>query len=127
MSTIRLCLADKVPYNILGDDSAAKLLEKLESLYMTKSLMIRLFLKEQLYKLSMKEGTFMIISIYSIKLFVICLVSKLELRMRIKLRFYCLLCCHRMSISLQPYSMEKIRLAWRRLLLHFFRMRCGRN
>lgn len=41
-SAIHLCLIDEVLYNILNEDSVAKLWLKLESLYMTKSLTNRL-------------------------------------------------------------------------------------
>lgn len=55
-SVIRLCFADEVQYNILNEDSAGKLWLKLESLYTTKSLMNRLYLKQKLYILRMREG-----------------------------------------------------------------------
>jgi hypothetical protein len=57
LSTIRLCLADDVLFNIIGDDTTSSLWSKLESLYMTKSLTSRIYLKRQLYSLRMKEGT----------------------------------------------------------------------
>jgi hypothetical protein len=57
LSTIRLCLADDVLFNIVGEDTTSGLWSKLESLYMTKSLMSRIYLKRQLYSLRMKEGT----------------------------------------------------------------------
>jgi hypothetical protein len=45
LSTIRLCLADDVLFNIVGEDTTSGLWRKLESLYMTKSLMSRIYLK----------------------------------------------------------------------------------
>jgi hypothetical protein len=57
LSAIRLCLADDVLFNIVTEKTAAGLWSKLESLYMTKSLTNRIFLKRQLYSLRMKEGT----------------------------------------------------------------------
>lgn len=57
LSTIRLCLADDVLFNIIGENITAGLWCKLESLYMTKSLTSRIYLKRQLYSLRMKEGT----------------------------------------------------------------------
>lgn len=45
MSMIRLFLVDEVLYNILNKDSPTKLRLKLENLYMTKSLINRLYLK----------------------------------------------------------------------------------
>jgi hypothetical protein len=57
LSTIRLCLADDVLFNIVGEDTTSGLWSKMESLYMTKSLTSRIYLKRQLYSLRMKEGT----------------------------------------------------------------------
>jgi hypothetical protein len=57
LSTICLCLADEVLFNIVGEDTTSCLWSKLESLYMTKSLTSRIYLKRQLYSLRMKEGT----------------------------------------------------------------------
>lgn len=55
-SAIRLYLADEVLYNILNEDSTVKLWLKLESFYMIKSLTNRLYLKQKLYTLQMREG-----------------------------------------------------------------------
>ena len=57
LSTIHLCLVDDVLFNIVGNDTTSGLWSKMESLYMTKSLTIRIYLKRQLYSLWMKEGT----------------------------------------------------------------------
>ena len=57
LSTIRLCLADDVLFDIVGEDTTSGLWSKLESLYMTKSLTSRIYLKRQLYSLRMKEST----------------------------------------------------------------------
>jgi hypothetical protein len=57
LSTIHLCLADEVLFNIVGEDTTSGLWSKLESLYMTKSLTRRIYLKRHLYSLRMKEGT----------------------------------------------------------------------
>jgi hypothetical protein len=57
LSTIRLCLADDVLFNIVGDDTKSDLWSNLESLYMKKSLTSIIYLKRQLYSLQMKEGT----------------------------------------------------------------------
>ena len=57
LSTVRLCLADDVLFNIAGEKSTASLWSKLESLYMTKSLTNKIYLKRQLYGMKMKEGT----------------------------------------------------------------------
>ena len=57
LSTIRLCLANDVLFNIIGETSAASLWNRLENLYMTKSVTNRIYLKRQLYGMKMKEGT----------------------------------------------------------------------
>jgi hypothetical protein len=57
LSTICLCLADEVLFNIVGEDTTSGLWSKLESLYMTKPLTSIIYLKRQLYSLQMKEGT----------------------------------------------------------------------
>jgi hypothetical protein len=56
-STIQLCLADEVMYNVMDEETATGLWLKLESLYMTKSLSNKLYLKKKLYGLRMQEGT----------------------------------------------------------------------
>src|SRR3954464_3710093 len=55
--TIILCLSDEVLYNVMNEDTAAGLWSRLESLYMTKSLSNKLYMKKQLYSLRMAEGT----------------------------------------------------------------------
>jgi hypothetical protein len=57
LSTICLCLADDVLFNIVGEDTTSGLWCKLEILYMTKSFTSGIYLKRQLYSLWMKEGT----------------------------------------------------------------------
>ena len=52
-SAIQLCLADEVLREIADEDTAAEL----ESLYVTKSLTNKLYLKQRLFTLRMKEGT----------------------------------------------------------------------
>jgi len=56
-STIQLCLVDKVMYNVIDEETVTGLWSRLETLYMTKSLSNKLYLKKQLYGLRMKEGT----------------------------------------------------------------------
>jgi hypothetical protein len=56
LSTIRLCLADDVLFNIVGEDTTSGLWSKMEILYMTKSLTSMIYLKRQLYSLWIKEG-----------------------------------------------------------------------
>jgi hypothetical protein len=57
LSTIHLCLANEVLFNIIGDEATTGLWNRLESIYMTKSLTNKIFLKRQLYSLRMREGT----------------------------------------------------------------------
>ena len=57
LNTIRLCLADEVLFNIAKEETTTGLWNKLENLYMKKSLTNIIFLKRQLYILRMKEGT----------------------------------------------------------------------
>ena len=52
-----MCLSDEVMYNVMTETTTAAVWCKLESLYMTKSLSNKLFMKKQLYSLRMKEGT----------------------------------------------------------------------
>jgi len=56
-ATIILCLSDEIFYNMMNEDTTADLWCKLESLYMTKSLSNKLFMKKQLYNFRMKEST----------------------------------------------------------------------
>jgi len=51
LSTIRLCLADDVLFNIVGEETTSGLWTRLEGLYMTKSRTNRIYLKMQLYGL----------------------------------------------------------------------------
>jgi len=45
-ATIILCLSDKVLYNMINEETTASLWCRLESLYMTKSLSNKLFMKK---------------------------------------------------------------------------------
>ena len=56
-SAIQLSLDDKVLREVADEETAAGLWSKLESLYMKKSLTSRLYLKQRLYTLKMREGT----------------------------------------------------------------------
>lgn len=57
LSIVGLCLAEDVLFNIAGEKSTTSLGSKLETLYMTKSLTNKIYLKRQLYGMKMKEGT----------------------------------------------------------------------
>ncbi|PKA58053.1 Retrovirus-related Pol polyprotein from transposon TNT 1-94 [Apostasia shenzhenica] len=54
-STIQLCLADEVLYNIFDVETSVDLWRKLEKFYMSKSLTNKLYMKRQLYSLRMSE------------------------------------------------------------------------
>ena len=56
-SAILLSLGDKVLREIVDKETAVGLWLKLESRYMTKSLTNRLYMKQRLYTIRMKEGT----------------------------------------------------------------------
>lgn len=53
---IRLCLADSILTNVMSEPTARDLWKKLESLYQSKSLVNKLFLRKKLYNLRMHEG-----------------------------------------------------------------------
>jgi hypothetical protein len=53
-SAIRMCLAGNVLFNIVSEKTTTGLWTKLESQYMTKSLMSKIYLKRQVYSLWMK-------------------------------------------------------------------------
>jgi hypothetical protein len=56
-SMIQLCLADSVLLNVLGENSAKKLWDKLGSLYQSKSLVNKFFLRKKLYLMRMSDGS----------------------------------------------------------------------
>jgi len=49
ISTIRLCLANEVMYNVMNEETTTSLWLRLEILYMTKSLSNKLYLKKNNY------------------------------------------------------------------------------
>ena len=52
-----MCLLDEVFYNVMNEETTADFWCRLESLYITKSLSNKLFMKKQLYSLQMKKCT----------------------------------------------------------------------
>ena len=52
--------SDEVLYNMMNEETTAGLWCRLKSMYMTKSLSNKLFIKKQLYSLRMKGGTFIL-------------------------------------------------------------------
>jgi hypothetical protein len=57
LATIRLCLGNDVMYHVMDEEFLAIVWLKLESWYMSKSLMNKLYLKQWLYDLKMVEGS----------------------------------------------------------------------
>ena len=55
-STIRLCVSDSVLLNVSGEATVKALWDKLGTLYQSKSLVNKLFLRKKLYNLRMKYG-----------------------------------------------------------------------
>ena len=55
-STIWLCVSDSVLLNVSGEATTKTLWEKLGTLYQSKSLVNKLFLRKKLYNLRMKDG-----------------------------------------------------------------------
>jgi hypothetical protein len=56
-SAIHLNLLDEVIHNVIDEDNAKSIWQKLESLYMAKNLTNKLYVKKQLYGLQMEENT----------------------------------------------------------------------
>src|ERR1700733_13097530 len=59
-STIRLCVSDSVLLNVSGEATTKALWDKLGTLYQSKSLVNKRFLRKKLYNLRMKDGDSMI-------------------------------------------------------------------
>jgi hypothetical protein len=55
-SAIHLNLLDEVIHNVIDEDNAKSIWQKLESLYMAKNLTNKLYVKKQLYGLQMEEN-----------------------------------------------------------------------
>jgi len=55
-STIRLCVLDSVLLNVSEEAMMKALWDKLGTLYQSKSLVNKLFIKKRLYNLRMKDG-----------------------------------------------------------------------
>ena len=55
-SKIRLCVSDLVLLNVSGKATTKALCDKLGTLYQSKSLVNKLFLRKKLYNLRMKDG-----------------------------------------------------------------------
>ena len=55
-STIRLYIIDNIINNVIDNDFVVVIWDKLEKLYLVKSLANKLYLKHKLYRLRMEEG-----------------------------------------------------------------------
>ena len=55
-STIQLCVSDSVLWNVFGEATTKTLWDKLGTLYQSKSLVNKLFLRKKMYNLRMKDG-----------------------------------------------------------------------
>ena len=55
-SIIQLCVSDSVLLNVSGEATMKNLWEKLGTLYQSKSLVNKLFLRKKLYNLRIKDG-----------------------------------------------------------------------
>ena len=53
---IRLCVSDSILLNVSGEATMKNLWEKLGTLYQSKSLVNKMFLRKKLYNLRMKDG-----------------------------------------------------------------------
>jgi hypothetical protein len=91
LSTIRLCLADEVLFNIVGEDTTSGLWSKLKSLYMMNSLTSRIYLKRWLYNLWMKEGTKVVDNLNTFNTLIVQLIS-MEVKFKDEDKAITLLC-----------------------------------
>lgn len=91
LSTIKLCLADEVLFNIVEESTTLGLWEKLEKLYMTKSLTNRIYLKRQLYSFQMKEGS-KVVKHFNLFNTIICQLIDMEFKIQEEDKAITLLC-----------------------------------
>eukprot|EP00253_Pinus_taeda_P025271 PITA_25271 len=71
-STIRLCVLDSVLLNVSGEATKKALWDKLGTLYQSKSLVNKLFLRKKLYNLGMKDGDSVIKHLNAFNTMVVC-------------------------------------------------------
>lgn len=93
LSAIHLCWSYRVLRKVLSDKTTTALWNKLESLYMAKSLINKLHPKHSLYTLWMAIG----ISIRFHLILMVCIYGLLMLKLKRKMRLFC--CC----VPFQPY------------------------
>jgi hypothetical protein len=56
VATIRLCLDDDMMHHVMDEESPVEVWEKLESQYMSTSLLNKLYLRQKLFGFKMSEG-----------------------------------------------------------------------
>ena len=91
LSTIHLCLADEVLFNIVEEETTTGFWTKMESLYMTKNMSNKIFLKKHLYNLRMKEGM-KIIDHLNVFNTLICQLNNMEIKFEDEDKAITLLC-----------------------------------
>ena len=102
-ATIILCLSDEVLYNMMNEKTNIGLWCRLESLYMTKSLSNKLFMKE-LYNLQMKEGMPILQHLNTFNRILSDLLA-LEVKLEQKTKLFCYsLLFHQVMTTWQPPS-----------------------
>jgi len=102
--TIILCLSDEILYNVMNEEITAGLWCRLESLYMTKSLSNKLFMKMQLYSLQMKEDTSILQHPNGFNRILSHLLA-LEVKLKKKTKLFCyFLLFHQVMTTWQPPS-----------------------
>ena len=74
-SIIRLCVSDSVLLNVLGEPLMKALWDKLGTLYQSKSLVNKLFIRKKLYNLRMEDGDSVIEHLNAFNTMVIQLLS----------------------------------------------------
>jgi hypothetical protein len=98
-STIRLCLADLVLLNVLGESTANELWDKLGNLYQSKSLVNKLFLRKKLYHIRMEDGVSMTKHLNSFHTLVSQLVSvNITIAEEDKCKLLCYVLCQTLGI-----------------------------
>ena len=99
-SIIRLCVSNSVLLNVSGEAMAKALWDKLGTLYQSKSLVNKLFLRKKLYNLRMKDGDLVIEHLNTFDI-VVCQLEFVDIKISYEDKCISLLC------SL-PYSWDSL-------------------
>ena len=102
-STIRLCLGDSVLLNVLVEDMAKKLWDKLGNLYQSNSMVNKLLLWKKLCLLRMNDSDLVIEHLNAFNTFISLLFS-MDIKIVEEEKCICLLCSF-------PYSWDKLVMA----------------